>query len=204
MRAKLSGETTLGPQLGVGRSTVRKAIGQLVGKGVLQTRQGVGVCATALDVNDDWEVVLRRANIISATEARIAIESEAASLAAKRRTPQDLLTIHRALEQRARRTESKEEYVDADMQFHRAVVVASNNTVLLELFDSFVPRLRQSMVEMLRLSAPLDSETDHVPILRLSKPLPRKTAPVPLNPATPASNHSRQLSQFTKLDPIQR
>lgn len=204
MRAKLSGETTLGPQLGVGRSTVRKAIGQLVGKGVLQTRQGVGVFATALDVNDDWEVVLRRANIISATEARIAIESEAASLGAKRRTPQDLLTIHRALEQRARRTESKEEYVDADMQFHRAVVVASNNTVLLELFDSFVPRLRQSMVEVLRLSAPLDSETDHVPILRLSKPLPRKTAPVPLNPATPTSNHSRQLSQFTKLDPIQR
>lgn len=161
LRAKLSGETTLGPQLGVGRSTVRKAIGQLVGKGVLQTRQGVGVFATALDVNDDWEVVLRRANIISATEARIAIESEAASLGAKRRTPQDLLTIHRALEQRARRTESKEEYVDADMQFHRAVVVASNNTVLLELFDSFVPRLRQSMVEVLRLSAPLDSETDH-------------------------------------------
>lgn len=80
--AKLPGETTLGPQLGVGRSTVREAIRQLAGRGVLQTRQGAGVFVTALDVSDEWDVVLRQADIAAVIEGRIAIETEAAALAA--------------------------------------------------------------------------------------------------------------------------
>ena len=79
--AKLPGETTLAPQLGVGRSTVREAIRQLAGRGILTTRQGSGVFVTALDTHDDWETVLRRADITTVLEARIAIESEAARLA---------------------------------------------------------------------------------------------------------------------------
>ena len=59
--AKLPGETTLAPQLGVGRSTVREAIRQLAGRGVLASRQGAGVFVTALDVEEDWNAVLRRA-----------------------------------------------------------------------------------------------------------------------------------------------
>lgn len=159
--AKLPGETTLAPQLGVGRSTVREAIGQLVGKSVLQTRQGAGVFVLALDASEDWDIVLRRADIASVIEARIAIESEAASLAAARRTPQELRLIRHLLKQRENCESTREEYVDADMRFHRAVVEASNNPVLLELFDTFVPRLRQSMVEMLRISKPLEADIDH-------------------------------------------
>src|SRR6218665_2081498 len=95
---KLPGETTLAPQLGVGRSTVREAIRQLAGRGVLATRQGSGVFVTALDAPEDWDAVLRRADIISVIEARIAIESEAASLAVLRRTATDIRAIRRALE----------------------------------------------------------------------------------------------------------
>ncbi|ERK61245.1 transcriptional regulator, GntR family, partial [Leifsonia aquatica ATCC 14665] len=90
---KLPGETTLAPQLGVGRSTVREAIRQLAGRGVLQSRQGAGVFVTALDAPEDWDAVLRRASIVSVIEARIAIESEAAALAAERRTPQELRAL---------------------------------------------------------------------------------------------------------------
>ncbi|MFT4212989.1 MAG: GntR family transcriptional regulator, partial [Microbacterium sp.] len=95
--ARLPGETTLGPQLGVGRSTVREAIRLLAGRGVLQTRQGAGVFLVALDAVEDWDAVLRRAGIVSVIEARIAIETEAAALAAARRTPADLRAIRRAL-----------------------------------------------------------------------------------------------------------
>src|SRR5215831_9239436 len=73
---KLPGETTLAPQLGVGRSTVREAIRQLAGRGVLSSRQGAGVFVTALDAPEDWDTVLRRADIISVIEARLAIETE--------------------------------------------------------------------------------------------------------------------------------
>ncbi|MCW5253625.1 MULTISPECIES: FadR/GntR family transcriptional regulator [unclassified Streptomyces] len=159
--ARLPGETTLGPQLGVGRSTVREAIRQLAGKGVLETRQGAGVFVTALDVTEDWNDVLRRAGIVSVIEARIAIETEAAAHAADRRTPQALRALRRALAERQEGHGGTEDYVDADMRFHRAVVAASGNPVLLELFDTFVPRLRQAMIDMLRLGSRLDDDTDH-------------------------------------------
>ncbi|GII77028.1 GntR family transcriptional regulator [Sphaerisporangium rufum] len=158
--AKLPGETTLGPQLGVGRSTVREAIRQLAGRGVLESRQGAGVFVTALDVTEDWNAVMRRAGIISVIEARIAIEAEAAAHAAARRTPQALRAIRRALADRQERRGSTEDHVDADMAFHRAIVAAAGNPVLLELFDTFVPRLRQAMIDMLRIGRSLSVERD--------------------------------------------
>ncbi|MFJ3391673.1 FadR/GntR family transcriptional regulator [Leifsonia aquatica] len=158
---KLPGETTLAPQLGVGRSTVREAIRQLAGRGVLQSRQGAGVFVTALDAPEDWDAVLRRADIVSVIEARIAIESEAAALAAERRTPQELRALRRALDARSRLDRGLEAHVDADTAFHRAIVAAAHNDILAELFDGFVPRLRQSMVEMLRLRPLADEGADH-------------------------------------------
>ncbi|GAB3153150.1 FCD domain-containing protein [Microbacterium neimengense] len=149
--AKLPGETTLAAQLGVGRSTVREAIRRLAGSGILDSRQGSGVYVIALDVPDEWSDVLRRADIVTVIEARTAIEVEAAMLAARRRTPADLRTIRRALDARTAPGQSMEEHVDADMALHRAMVVASHNEVLVELFDGFVPRVRRTMIEMLRI-----------------------------------------------------
>ncbi|MFM9379376.1 FadR/GntR family transcriptional regulator [Gordonia sp. VNK21] len=150
---KLPGETTLAAQIGVGRSTVREAIRELAGKGVLDPRQGAGVFVTAIDVVEDWDQVLRRASILSVVEGRIAIETEAAKLAAERRTPADLRTIRRALAGRAADGLSVDDYVDADMAFHRAVVAAAHNDVLLDLFDGFVPRIRRAMIDLLRLQS---------------------------------------------------
>lgn len=158
---KLPGETTLAPQLGVGRSTVREAIRQLAGRGVLASRQGAGVFVTALDAPEDWDAVLRKAGIAAVIEARIAIETEAAALAAVRRTPADLRGIRRALADRGAQRSDIESHVDADTAFHRTIVAASHNPVLLDLFDSFTPRLRESMIEMLRLRREFGDDADH-------------------------------------------
>lgn len=158
---KLPGETTLAPQLGVGRSTVREAIRQLTGKGLLKTQQGVGVFVAALHAPDDFEDVLDRADVIAVIEARIAIECEAAALAASRRSHEALAEIHSTLNHRHPDISNIEAYVDADMGFHRAVVLAADNPVLLEMFDAFVPRLRDSMIEMLRMTTDFDVELDH-------------------------------------------
>ncbi|MCK2037509.1 GntR family transcriptional regulator [Microbacterium sp. SSW1-49] len=166
---KLPGETTLAPQLGVGRSTVREAIRQLAGRGVLTTRQGSGVFVAALDAPEDWDAVLRRADIVSVIEARIAIESEAASLAAARRTAVDVRAIRRALDARALSGPGIEEHVDADTAFHRAIVVASHNGILLDLFDALTPRLRQAMIEMLRIRTEHGGAEDHARHERLAQ-----------------------------------
>ncbi|MFG1796100.1 FadR/GntR family transcriptional regulator [Nocardia sp. NPDC049149] len=158
---RLPGETTLAAQLGVGRSTLREAIRELAGKGVLDSRQGAGVFVTALDPKDDWNVVLRRATIASVIEARIAIEAEAAALAAQRRTPADLRALRRALVAREAHGEPVAEHVDADMAFHRAVLLAAHNDVLTQLFDSFLPRLRLAMIDMLQLRPVPSESADH-------------------------------------------
>lgn len=158
---KLPGETTLAPQLGVGRSTVREAIRQLAGRGVLTSRQGAGVFVTALDVPEDWDTVLLRADIVSVIEARIAIEAEAAALAAARRTPADLRAIRSALARRAENRSDIERHVDVDTQFHRAIVVAAHNPVLQEMFDSFTPRVRAAMIDMLRIREDFGRDADH-------------------------------------------
>ncbi|ARJ04996.1 GntR family transcriptional regulator [Cnuibacter physcomitrellae] len=158
--ARLPGETTLAPQLGVGRSTVREAIRRLAGRGVLDSRQGSGVYVTALDAPEEWDEVLRRADIVTVLEARTAIEVEATTLAAVRRTPSDLRALRRALGARRTPAQSVEEHVDADMALHRAIVVASHNEVLLELFDGFVPRVRRAMVDMLGIRPVPDEAAD--------------------------------------------
>ncbi|MFE3445740.1 FadR/GntR family transcriptional regulator [Nocardia sp. NPDC059180] len=158
---RLPGETTLAAQLGVGRSTVREAIRELAGKGVLASRQGAGVFVTALDVTEEWDIVLRRATIASVIEARIAIEAEAAALAAHRRTPADLRSLRRALAARAAEGQTVAEHVDADMEFHRAVLVAAHNDILVQLFDAFLPRLRLAMIDMLEIRPVPSERADH-------------------------------------------
>jgi DNA-binding FadR family transcriptional regulator len=150
---RLPGEQALAAELGVGRSTVREAIRQLAGRGVLDSRQGSGVYVVSTDTTDDWDEVLRRGEIVDVLEVRAALEVEAAGLAAARRTPADLRTMTTALARRGQvaATASPAEYVDADLAFHRAVVDAAHNAVLAELFTTFVPRLRRAMVAMVDL-----------------------------------------------------
>lgn len=157
---KLPGETTLAAQLGVGRSTMREAIRQLSGRGVLAARQGAGVFVISLEVPEDWDVVLRRADILSVIEARIAIETEAAALAAERRRPADLRAIRKSLAHRRDHRGGIEELVDTDTAFHRTIVVAAHNPILIELFDDFTPRLRSAMIDMLRMRKEFGDDAD--------------------------------------------
>ncbi|MBH0053009.1 FadR family transcriptional regulator [Salinibacterium sp. SWN139] len=157
---KLPGETTLALEIGVGRSTLREAIRELAGKGVLESRQGSGVFVISTDIAEDWDVVLRRVSVASVLEARVAIEAEAAALAAHRRTPSDLRAMRRALARRSGSHHTAEEFAGVDMALHREVVAASHNEVLLELFDGFVPRVREAMIEMLKLRPIHDYEAD--------------------------------------------
>ncbi|MBD7951963.1 FadR/GntR family transcriptional regulator [Oerskovia rustica] len=150
---RLPGEQALAAELGVGRSTVREAIRQLAGKGVLESRQGSGVYVVRAEASDDWEEVLRRGEVVDVLEVRGALETEAARLAATRRTPADLRAMTTALAGRGEvpTTASAQDYVDADLVFHRAVVDAAHNAVLTDLFATFLPRLHRAMVDMIEL-----------------------------------------------------
>ncbi|MBO9704200.1 MAG: FadR family transcriptional regulator [Arthrobacter sp.] len=148
---KLPGEVALAAQFGVGRSTAREAIRILAARGVLSTRQGAGVFVEATEVPENWDVMVRRADIVAVLEARTAIESEAAALAAERRDVEALENLRLALEDRDLLRADLAEHVESDMRFHRAIVVAAQSPVLLELFDGFAQRSREAMTGMLRM-----------------------------------------------------
>lgn len=157
--AKLPGETTLAPQLGVGRSTMREAIRQLAGKGVLSTRQGAGVFVTALDAADGFTERVSRLEIVTILEARLAVEVEGTRLAALRRTHADLAAASAALSRR--RAAADTDYVAADTAFHRSIVAASHNPILVDLFDSFALRSTEALAPMVRARSQHRDEHDH-------------------------------------------
>ncbi|MFI8074707.1 FadR/GntR family transcriptional regulator [Streptomyces sp. NPDC086033] len=156
---KLPGETTLAKELGVGRSTVREALRALAGAGLVQPRQGAGVFVTATRTVEDWPTRLRRAAVTDVYEVRMAVEVHAARLAARRRTPEDVTAMERALEgRRAASASSDAAFVDADITFHAAVVAAAHNPVLADLFSEFTPVLREGLIELLALTALRDDD----------------------------------------------
>ncbi len=159
---KLPGETTLAKELGVGRSTVREALRALAGAGLVQARQGAGVFVTATEPVEDWPTRLRRAAIEDVYEVRALVEVQAARLAARRRTPEDVAAMHAALAaRRAAAPGGDAAFVDADIALHATVVAAAHNPVLTDLFAEFLPALRQGLVGLLELIDVRREETDH-------------------------------------------
>lgn len=141
---KLPGETTLAASLGVGRSTVREALRALAGAGLVQPRQGAGVFVLATEPKEDWATQLRCAAVTDVYEVRMLIEVEAAHLAARRRTDEDVQALREALAgRRAAGRADNAAFVDADIALHAAVVAAAHNPVLTSLFTQFVPALRR-------------------------------------------------------------
>lgn len=149
---RLPGENALAQALGVGRSTVREALRALAGAGLVQARQGSGVFVIATEPAEDWPARLRRAAITDVYEVRMMVETQAARLAAQRRTEEDVAAMEAALEARARAAEEDDAaFVDADIALHAAVVAAAGNPVLTDLFAEFAPALRERLIDLVEL-----------------------------------------------------
>ncbi|MFG2590787.1 FadR/GntR family transcriptional regulator [Streptomyces sp. NPDC048438] len=159
---KLPGETSLAASLGVGRSTVREALRALAGAGLVQARQGAGVFVIAAEPEEDWATRLRRAAVTDVYEVRIGIEVEAARLAGRRRTDDDVAALTAALAgRRAAAGAGDAAFVDADIALHAAVVAAAHNPVLSALFTEFVPTLRKGLIDMLALLELRSGDPNH-------------------------------------------
>jgi DNA-binding FadR family transcriptional regulator len=149
---RLPGETTLAKSLGVGRSTVREALRALAGAGLVQARQGSGVFVIATTPEEDWSTQLRQAAITDVYEVRMLVEVEAAQLAARRRTDEDIAALREALTVRRNAGEAgNAAFVEADIALHEAVVAAAHNPVLTGLFTQFVPILKQRLLDLIEL-----------------------------------------------------
>ncbi|MFC8918934.1 FadR/GntR family transcriptional regulator [Streptomyces sp. NPDC057116] len=143
--SRIPTEPELVEQLGVARNTVREAVRALAHNGLLDIRQGSGTYVIA--TSELAGVMHRRfasADPRHIAELRSTLESSAARLAAERRTERDLRQLDALL---ARREEAwaagdAERFVAADATFHLAVVAASHNEVMSELYADLGHLLR--------------------------------------------------------------
>ncbi|MEV4351104.1 FadR/GntR family transcriptional regulator [Actinoplanes sp. NPDC049596] len=168
---KLPGEHKLALLLGVSRPTLREAMRILAGAGLVESRQGAGVFVVAAEPRVAWAVQLRRAKITDVYEARVALEVEAARLAAGRRTDDDLAALDAAMARRVVAAGADDAtFVDADIALHAAVVDAAHNPVLRNLFAEFVPVLRAALIDLvqllgLRVQRPNPGEDTHAALV---------------------------------------
>lgn len=145
---KIPGENQLAGELGVSRGTVREALRSLSLTGLLEPRVGDGTYVRA--TNEISGVLVRdelSATLEHVLDARAGLEGAAARLAADNHTQRGLAAMEVALEARSTAHEAGDldGYVTADMAFHRGVVEASGNPLLLRLYDAVAEVLTESI-----------------------------------------------------------
>ncbi len=128
-------------EAGVSRSTYREALRQIAAKGLVVSRTKTG---TRVAPRESWQLmdpdVLRWFFdagtppdwfIRSLYELRTMIEPRSAALAAERRTPADLAAFETALKAMRECDVTQGSWHEADAGFHRAILRASHNPVLV-------------------------------------------------------------------------
>ena len=148
--AKLPSEAAIMAQFEVSRTVVREAISRLQASGLVQTRHGVGSFVLEPQPTGHFRIAAHdfttAADVISVLELRISLETEAAGLAAQRRTGAQLEAMQAALHAFQDSIEHDSDAVPPDFQFHMEVARATGNRHFADLMTylgtMIIPRSR--------------------------------------------------------------
>ena len=147
-------EGELAQQLGVSRSILREAVKMLTSKGLVASRPRHGTWITS---ENEWNFLdpdvlnwlLGRAYspdlLIQFTELRLAIEPQAAALAAKRATPEAKAQIARMLGRMMAADRGDDDPLTSDIAFHHSILLATRNRFYTEMTNFIDAALRFSI-----------------------------------------------------------
>ncbi len=137
---KLPGERELAKMLNVSRPSLREALRALILLGILENRQGDGTYVTS---SDQWSIEpfsimlsIKKGALFDIFEAREGIEITSAGLAALRRDEEDLIEMEKALKKMRLNFNYPDKYVKYDLNFHKAVILATKNPVLEDFMNN--------------------------------------------------------------------
>ncbi|HST13602.1 MAG TPA: GntR family transcriptional regulator [Gaiellaceae bacterium] len=135
-------EPELTERLGIGRTPVREALRRLAQERLVEVFPRRGMFVTKVEVRD----------LVRLCEVRVALEPEAARLAAERATQADLAELRAVLaELDGRRKRDPRALIDLDERIHRAIYHASHNPYLAETLEQYYTHaLRIWMVALAR------------------------------------------------------
>lgn len=135
-------EADLGTEFGASRSVIREAVKSLAARGLIasQTRTGIRVLEPINWNLLDAEVLNWRYSVMPPAqfygelfEIRRLIEPEAARLAAMRGSETEIAAIVSAFAAMSEAARTERSGVAADLAFHRAILAAAHNALLLQM-----------------------------------------------------------------------
>ena len=125
-------------KFGVSRNTLREAIRALVHAGLLETKQGSGTLVRSTSVlGAALKRHVKKSTMMETLEVRFALEKQAAKMAAERRTEGDLAKLEASVSETkvASEKEDIDQFITSDIEFHKAIVQASGNQLLIDLYE---------------------------------------------------------------------
>ena len=147
---KLPTESEIMARFEVSRTVVREAISRLQANRLVETRHGVGTFALAPQSSGNFQIAdvdfATVADVIALLELRISLETEAAGLAAQRRTEANLQAMQGMLDVFEKSIEEDSDAVPSDFSFHMEVAKATGNRHFADLMTylgtMIIPRTR--------------------------------------------------------------
>ena len=150
----LPSEAEIAQEHGISRSVVREALRVLAEKGLIEVLHGRGSRVREPEHWDFFDAVVINARrergamydvIRELLEARKVVECEVAALAATRRSNADLERMEEALATMRASIDVPERYAEADFAFHRVLLEASGNRVLIRMAEPIRQLLEYSL-----------------------------------------------------------
>lgn len=148
---KLPTERELASRFHVSRTSVREALRKLEIKGIIDIKQGSGSFIKSSESHSIGEelssTILKTEKklVYEMLELRQTLEVECAFLASQRATSEDLARIGQALEMMDRVKNDVELGIQADLNFHMNIVLASHNTIFSQLFQTLSEHMQDTI-----------------------------------------------------------
>lgn len=156
--SRLPTEQQLADKFGVSRNVIREAIAQLRADGMVEARQGIGAFVLAPEertvIRISGDALKDSRNMQHLFELRRVLETESATLAATRRSDEDLAAIKAALDRMGGEERWEDGSIDADLTFHREIARATGNAYI-HSFISFVCEHIRKSIYLARQTNPL-------------------------------------------------
>jgi len=153
---RLPGEEELAERYGVSRPTIREALKRLAAQNLIRSRRGpaggtfvkrpsLEEMRDALTTAAMLGVGLGEFDLPDVAQARRELELICCRLAAQSRDPKQLAIMADELKSQAEGNLSDEAFCDSDVRFHRALVNATNNSILQLIMVTVIEALQPVM-----------------------------------------------------------
>lgn len=178
---KLPSERDLAVQFNMSRSALREGLIRLDTLRIIECRPKSGIYLQPYGAERSIEAMvlfaetntpLSAAEVAQSVELRSVLETEALRLACMRRTEEDLDHLRALLAESDQIIQRGETLAEMDAEFHKAIVAATKNDVLLRFINVFYRMSRQR--REIYFDTPMQSKRSHAQHLQLYRAIEQR------------------------------